>query len=82
MLVERFGPLRFYFDLETSEAGLQMILRRWSVVGVPLPLRLAPACTGTETADGSVFCFDVAIALPLVGPVVRYAGRLQSSGTD
>jgi hypothetical protein len=82
MLVERFGPLRFYFDLETSEAGLQMILRRWSVVGVPLPLRLAPACTGTETADGSVFCFDVAIALPLVGPVVRYAGRLQSNGTD
>lgn len=47
-LVERFGPLRFRFDLPNAGNGLAMIMRRWSFLGVPLPLALAPRSPGTS----------------------------------
>ena len=75
-LVERFGPLRFHFDLPGDDEGLRMDLRRWTVVGIPLPLALAPRTEAREWADGDRFRFDVPIALPLIGLVVHYAGWL------
>lgn len=76
-LVERFGPLRFYFDLPSDEAGLTMVMRKWSVLGVPMPLFLAPKSLAREWAEGEDFRFDVPIALPLAGDVVHYRGRLR-----
>jgi hypothetical protein len=76
-LVERFGLLRFRFDLPSDEAGLEMIMRGWSACGVPLPLSLAPRAVAREWAEGAYFCFDVSIALPIIGPVVHYRGRLR-----
>lgn len=78
-LVERFGPLRFHFDLPSDAAGLTMVMRRWSAVGLPLPLQLAPRSLAREWEQDGAFHFDVSIALPLVGPVVRHRGRLRSS---
>lgn len=78
LLTERFGPLRFDFALEVSDqGGIAMILRRWTVLGVPLPLALAPRITAREWAEGDAFAFDVAIAVPLAGPVVHYCGTLR-----
>jgi hypothetical protein len=78
MLVERFGPMRFRFDLPTTPHGLTMIMRGWTLFGIPLPLALAPRTRGTEWQDDGdgAFCFDVPIALPLIGMVVHYRGRL------
>lgn len=76
-LVERFGPLRFRFDLPSDEDGLEMIMRGWSACGVPLPLSLAPRAAAHEWAEGAYFCFDVSIALPIIGPIVHYRGRLR-----
>lgn len=75
-LVERFGPLRFHFDLPSDAAGLTMVLRRWTCLGVPLPRALAPRIRAREWQDGDRFRFDVAIALPLIGLVVHYDGWL------
>ncbi|WP_374406729.1 SDR family oxidoreductase [Pelagerythrobacter sp.] len=74
---ERFGPLRFQFDLPGDELGLRMVLRGWSAFRIPLPRFLAPRIVATERAEGDDFVFDVAVALPLVGPVVHYRGRLR-----
>lgn len=76
-LVERFGPMRFSFDLPCDEHGLTMVMRGWSVFGVPMPLRLAPKSEAREWADGEAFCFDVPIALPVIGTVVHYSGHLR-----
>ncbi|MEG3148431.1 DUF4166 domain-containing protein [Sphingomonas sp. ZT3P38] len=75
-LVERFGPLRFHFDLPSNTDGLEMVLRRWTCLGIPLPLALAPRIQAREWQDGDRFRFDVAIALPLIGLVVHYDGWL------
>ena len=76
-VVERFGPMRFSFDLPADAAGLQMVMRSWSVFGVPMPLWLAPRSEAREWAEGDDFCFDVPIALPGIGVVVHYSGRLR-----
>jgi NAD(P)-dependent dehydrogenase (short-subunit alcohol dehydrogenase family) len=74
---ERFGPMRFYFDLPSDASGLTMVMRRWSVFSVPMPMVLAPKSEAREWAEGVDFCFDVPIMLPLIGKVVHYRGRLR-----
>jgi len=76
-LTERFGPMRFYFDLPSDASGLTMMMRGWSVFSIPMPLFLAPKSEAREWAEGDDFCFDVPIALPLIGKVVHYRGRLR-----
>ena len=75
-LVERFGPLRFTFDLPSDQHGLEMHLRRWSFLRIPLPLALAPQGIAREWEEQGRFRFDVPITLPLVGRIVHYAGWL------
>lgn len=76
-LVERFGPARFQFDLPADEVELTMIMRRWSLFGIPLPLAFAPRSLAREWEEDGAFQFDVPIALPLVGRVVHYRGVLR-----
>jgi hypothetical protein len=75
-LVERFGPLRFRFDLPSDDEGLAMEMRGWSFLGVPLPIALAPRSRARDWQEDGRFRLDVPIALPLVGLVVHYSGWL------
>ena len=77
LAVERFGPIRFGFALVSTGDGLAMELRRWSVLGIPLPLFLAPRIAAREWQAEDRFHFDVAVALPLIGDVVHYSGWLK-----
>ncbi len=79
-LIERFGPLRFGFDLPVESAGLTMRMCWWSVFRIPLPLILAPRSIAREWEEDGRFQFDVPIALPLIGPIVRYRGWLSPGG--
>lgn len=79
-VVERFGPLRFAFDLESNVEGLTMVMRRWWIGRMPMPLWLAPRSCAREWAEDGVFQFDVPIALPLLGMLVHYRGWLRPSG--
>jgi hypothetical protein len=77
LLSERFGPLHFFFALTVQPGGaLAMELRRWTCLGVPMPRWLGPRIVAGESAEGKHFCFDVTVALPLIGLVVYYSGRL------
>lgn len=76
LLEERFGPLRFYFDLLASDAGLEMLLRKWSIFHIPLPLSIAPRSRAIEFVEDGKFSFDVAIAIPWFGALVHYKGHL------
>ena len=75
-LVERFGPLRFGFDLASDPKGLTMVMRRWWIGPLPLPLALAPRSRAREWEEEGKFHFDVPIALPLIGKLVHYRGWL------
>ena len=76
-LVERFGPLRFAFDLPSDARGLTMVMTGWLIGRLPLPLALAPRSRAREWEEGGRFHFDVPIALPLIGRLVHYRGWLE-----
>lgn len=76
LLTERFGPLRFLFDLTADDRGLMMAMKGWSAFGIPLPLALAPRSLAAEWEEDGRFHFDVPIALPLIGGLVHYRGWL------
>jgi hypothetical protein len=75
-VAERFGPLRFAFDLPSDGAGLAMVLRRWTAFGVPMPRWLGPRIAAREWEEAGRFRFEVGVSLPLLGEVVRYIGWL------
>ena len=77
LLTERFGPLRFRFDLPSDHTGLRMAFRGWSFLGIPLPRFLGPRIVASETVEDGRFRFEVDVALPLAGPVVHYHGTLE-----
>ncbi|HEY0011836.1 MAG TPA: DUF4166 domain-containing protein [Allosphingosinicella sp.] len=82
-VVERFGPLRFLFDLPAGPQGLSMHLARWTFLGIPLPLAFAPRIRAREWQDEQGrFRFEVAVALPLAGDIVRYSGWLVPTGAE
>jgi hypothetical protein len=76
-VAERFGPLRFLFDLPFDAEGLRMELRRWTLFGLPMPRWLGPRIAAREWQEAGRFRFEVAVSLPLIGPVVAYRGWLE-----
>lgn len=78
-IVERFGPLRFAFDLPSDDRELTMELAGWSAFGIPLPRFIAPRIEAREWQDeAGRFRFLVSIRAPLIGAIVRYTGWLVS----
>jgi hypothetical protein len=76
VLIETIGPFRFHFRLTGHEDGIDFHLLRAHLWGLPLPGWLAPRMRACERADGNAHIFDVASALPLIGEIVSYRGRL------
>jgi hypothetical protein len=58
---------------------LRLVVRRWSVFGIPLPSALAPFGSAFGSAADGRFQFHVEIRLPLIGLVVGYRGWLVPS---
>jgi saccharopine dehydrogenase-like NADP-dependent oxidoreductase len=76
-LDEVFGPVAIRLQWRATETGLTLSAIGARVFGIPLPPFLRPRSNATESMgqDGR-FRFDVAIAMPLVGEIVRYKGHL------
>jgi len=76
LLCERFGPVCAAMALVVDEGRLRLIVRRWSVFGIPMPRFLAPGGDTYEHAADGRFHFDVEIAHPFTGLIVGYRGWL------
>jgi hypothetical protein len=76
LLAERFGLLSFAMALVATPDRLTLVLRRWSVLGVRLPMWLGPRATAYESVENGRFHFHVEISHPLTGLLVRYRGWL------
>lgn len=80
LVCERFGPLKVAMALVLDEGRLRLIVRRWSLFGMPMPLALAPGGDSYEYAEGGRFRFHVEIGHPLTGLIVGYQGWLVVRG--
>lgn len=79
---ERFGPLRFTFDMRPADKGLVWDFVGWSIAGLPLPRRLAPRIrAGAEDADGR-YRFRVVAVHRWLGLLFAYRGTLDQPSTD
>jgi hypothetical protein len=76
LLCERFGPLRFDMALVANTDRLTLVLRRWSLFGLSLPMALGPRSEAYESAEHDRFNFHVRISHPLTGLIVQYDGWL------
>ena len=76
LLCERFGPLAAGMALVLEDGRMRLVVRRWSVFGIPMPLALAPRGDSYEFAEDGRFNFHVEIRHPLAGLIVAYRGWL------
>jgi hypothetical protein len=76
LVCERFGPLCVGMALELDDGKMRLVVRRWSVFGIPLPLWLAPGGDSYEYAENGRFHFHVEIGHPFTGLIVAYKGWL------
>jgi len=76
LVTERFGPAAFDMALVAENGRLNFILRRWRLLGIPLPLWLGPGSTAWEEERDGIFGFYVEVSHALTGLIVRYRGTL------
>ena len=76
LIVERFGPFAFGLAVVLEADRLDLVLGRWSCLGLPLPLSWAPQGRAYEAGEGGRFNFHVEIGHPWTGLIVRYRGWL------
>jgi hypothetical protein len=76
LLSERFGPVTFAMAIAVDRDQARLVLRGWTLFGIPLPLWLGPRVTAYETVQHGRFRFHVEIRLPWGALVVRYRGWL------
>ena len=80
LMVERIGPMAFAYALHERGGALHLELRGWTALGMPMPAVLGPRATAFEHGADGRFNFDVDMALPLIGRLVRYRGWLEPVG--
>jgi hypothetical protein len=76
LVCERFGPVAVGLALVLDGERLRLIVRGWSLFGIPMPLRLAPHSHSWEFVQDGRFRFHVEISLPVAGLIVAYRGWL------
>jgi hypothetical protein len=77
LLCERFGPCVFGLALVVDDGRLRLIVRRWSLFNLPMPLWLAPDCEAYEDEQDGRLRFFVELRHRFVGLIVRYQGWLE-----
>jgi hypothetical protein len=77
LLGERFGPLTVIMRLEPSSTALLFVIENARWFGLSVPGFLRPRVRARAFAADGWYRFDVTIALPLVGLLIRYDGRLK-----
>jgi Domain of unknown function (DUF4166)/Saccharopine dehydrogenase NADP binding domain len=79
LIVESFGPVAVAMAVVENAGRLELVLRHWRIFGVPMPKFLLPRGQFFEHGADGRFNFHVEIALPLLGPVVKYVGWLEAN---
>lgn len=73
---EQFGAVTVHMALIVESGTLRYEIRRWTLLGIPLPLWPGPPGRASESVEEGKFRFDVEMRHPLTGLIVRYRGLL------
>lgn len=76
LLMERSGPVTFGIHLEIVDGGTRFITRRVWLLGIPLPLFLAPGVLAIETPVPGGWHAKVNLSFPLIGEMLAYEGEI------
>jgi hypothetical protein len=82
LIDERFGPVSVGLALVSNGRHLDYVVRRWTFLGIPMPMFMAPGGRTFEFVEDGRFRFHVEIAHPWFGLIVRYRGWLASVPDD
>lgn len=79
-VTERFGPIRIRLAAAAREGAVTLPVLGWAILGIPMPLWLAPRSKASEAVDhAGRFRFDVMLALPGGALLAHYRGYLQQA---
>lgn len=81
-LIEMMGPLKLRLTPRVDQGRLRYELRSTQIGRIVLPNFLAPKLIAWKGEADGFYEFEVEISLPLIGRLVRYAGRLQLVRSD
>lgn len=76
LIRERHGPVTMIMRLIPEPDGLTMHGEGMEIFGIPMPRFLWLKMQARETVEDGKFTFEVSVALPLAGRLVRYRGWL------
>lgn len=76
LLLERFGSVTFGIDLKVVEGGMVFTTHRVWLLGIPLPLLVAPRVFAQVSPLAEGWRVQVRLLLPLVGEMLRYEGEI------
>jgi hypothetical protein len=76
LLLERSGPVTFGIHIEIVDGGTQFITRRVWLLGIPVPLFLAPSVSAVETPVPGGWHATVRLSFPLIGEMLGYEGEI------
>lgn len=79
LLIEHFGIFDLVFALEPRPEGLCWRLVRWRWLGLPLPAWSCPRIDCVESGQERRYCFDINVAFPFLGAILRYKGWLEET---
>jgi saccharopine dehydrogenase-like NADP-dependent oxidoreductase len=74
---ERFGPIRFVFDLKTTPRGMSWQFLRWNILGIPMSNVMAPKIKAAAQGRNGQYQFSVAVAHAWLGLLFAYRGTLR-----
>jgi hypothetical protein len=76
-LVEQMGPFSLYLDPKVEGDRLVYALAATRIGPLRLPRLLSPSLVAWEGEREGRYEFEVSVGLPLIGRLIRYAGRLE-----
>lgn len=76
-LCERFGPAAFDFVLRAEQGAVRWRPVRARLFGIPLPTGWLTAIEARAFESGGLYAFEVTVALPGLGTIIGYRGRLE-----
>lgn len=80
--IETTGPVHLRLAVDVVDGGWQWRCIGVRVHGVPLPLALFPRTRAGKRIEDGRYRFEVSVALPFVGEVLRYGGLLDAVPND
>ena len=75
--IEHAGPLALKLDVDFVDGGWRWRPLQYRLLGFRLPSWILPTVDAGKHIAADAYVFDIHIALPMVGTVLDYGGKLQ-----